>query len=291
MITTTVSWARTRTFRSRLRRMVTYVLLGFGFAWFMYPLAWMFLGSFKTYADINQIPPRLLPSSLYLDNYPRAWKSVAFDRYFLNTTIIVTLCVIGEIISSSLVGYGFARLRFWGRDFLFGLVLGTLMLPFWVIIIPQFLIYKQLGWINTWLPLIVPSYFGSANYIFLMRQFFLTLPIELDEAAQLDGCGRLAIYWRILLPLCKPVLVAVALFTFMSTWNSFVKPVIYLSRPQLYTVSIGLAFLRYEIAQGDPSPGLLMAATVFTSLPMVAVFFLGQRYFVRGIALTGRTGI
>jgi multiple sugar transport system permease protein len=287
----TVSWTRSRVFQRYLRQVVSYALLLMGLAWFMYPLAWMFLGSFKTFADINQIPPKLLPSSLYLGNYPKAWVNVPFAQYFLNTSTIVALSVVGDLLSSSLVGFGFSRLRFWGRNFLFGLMLSTMMLPFWVIIIPQFIIYRRLGFVNTWVPLILPSYFGVASYIFLMRQFFLTLPVELDEAAELDGCGKVGIYARILMPLCKPVLAAITIFTFMSTWNNFIMPVIYLSNPKLYTVSIGLAFLRYEVAQGEPTQGLLMAATVFTSLPMVAVFFLGQRYMVRGITLTGRAGM
>lgn len=270
---------------------MTYVLLCLGFIWYMFPLAWMFLGSFKTFKDINQIPPRLLPSKVYLGNYPLAWDSVPFARYFSNTIIIVAFSVVGSIISASLVGYGFARLRFWGRDVLFVLMLSTMMLPFWVTIIPQFLIYKAVGLINTWVPLILPSFLGHASYIFLTRQFLLTLPLELDEAAELDGCGKLGIYWRILMPLCKPVMVTITLFTFIGVWNNFMMPLIYLSNPKLYTVSIGLAFMRGELAEGLPVQGLVMAASVFTSLPMIIVFLLGQRYFVRGIAFTGRTGM
>jgi ABC-type glycerol-3-phosphate transport system permease component len=145
--------------------------------------------------------------------------------------------------------------------------------------------------VNTWLPLILPAYFGYPSYIFLMRQFFLTLPRELDEAAEIDGCGKFAIYWRILLPLTKPALAAVAVFTFMGAWNAFVRPVIFLNDPRLYTASIGLAFMRFMLGQGMPVQGLVMAASVFTSVPLLAVFFLGQRSIVRGIALTGRTGI
>ncbi len=288
---TTVSWAQTKSFRRRFRKVVAYTLLCLGFAWFMFPLAWMFLGSFKTYKDINQIPPRLFPSTFHLANYPEAWASVPFARYFANTIIIVVFNVVGSVISASLIGYAFARLRFWGRDVLFGLMLSTMMLPFWVTIIPQFLIYKAVGLTNTWVPLILPSFLGHASYIFLSRQFFLTLPRELDEAAELDGCGKFGIYWRILMPLCKPIMATIMIFAFMSTWNNFMMPLIYLSNPTLYTVSIGLAFMRGELAEGAPIQGLLMAASVFTSLPMMAVFFVGQRYFVRGIALTGRTGM
>ena len=286
----TSSWSKSIIAQRRLRDLLAYALLAVGFVWFMFPLVWVVLSSLKTFQDFNQIPVQLLPSEIYLGNYPRAWNNVPFGRYFLNTTIIVALSVVGELVSASLVGYGFARLKFWGRDFLFMVLLSTMMLPFWVVIIPRFLLYKQIGWIGTWLPLIVPSYFANPIYVFLMRQFFMTLPPELDDAAKIDGCHELGIFWRILLPLTKPVLATIAIFAFINVWTDFVKQVIYLSRDSTYTVAIGLAFLRWQIAEGDPVPGLLMAATVFTALPMIAVFFVGQKYMIRGIALTGRTG-
>jgi ABC-type glycerol-3-phosphate transport system permease component len=286
----TYSWSKSRTTQRRLRDLLAYLLLAVGLVWFIFPLVWVVLSSLKTFQDFNQIPARLLPSELYLGNYPRAWNSVPFGIFFLNTTIIVALCVVGELVSASLVGYGFSRLRFWGRNFLFMILLSTMMLPFWVTIIPRFLLYREIGWISTWLPLIVPSYFANPIYVFLMRQFFMTLPPELDDAAKIDGCNELGIFWRILLPLTKPVLATIAIFSFINVWTDFVKQVIYLSQDSTYTVAIGLAFLRWQIAQGDPVPGLLMAATVFTSLPMIVIFFIGQKYMVRGIALTGRTG-
>lgn len=286
----TASWSKSRTNQRRLRDLLAYLLLAVGLVWFIFPLVWVVLSSLKTFQDFNQIPARLLPSELYLGNYPRAWNSVPFDIFFLNTTIIVALCVVGELMSASLVGFGFSRLKFWGRNFLFMILLSTMMLPFWVTIIPRFLLYKEIGWTGTWLPLIVPSYFANPVYVFLMRQFFMTLPSELDDAAKIDGCNELGTFWRILLPLTKPALATIAIFAFINVWTDFVKQVIYLSQESKYTVAIGLAFLRWQIAQGDPVPGLLMAATVFTSLPMIAVFFIGQKYMVRGIALTGRTG-
>ncbi len=286
----TYSWSKSRTTQRRLRDLLAYLLLAVGLVWFIFPLVWVVLSSLKTFQDFNQIPARLLPSELYLGNYPRAWNSVPFGIFFLNTTIIVALCVVGELVSASLVGFGFSRLKFWGRNFLFMILLSTMMLPFWVTIIPRFLLYKEIGWTGTWLPLIVPSYFANPVYVFLMRQFFMTLPSELDDAAKIDGCNELGTFWRILLPLTKPALATIAIFAFINVWTDFVKQVIYLSQESKYTVAIGLAFLRWQIAQGDPVPGLLMAATVFTSLPMIAVFFIGQKYMVRGIALTGRTG-
>ncbi len=290
MSTLTASWSKSRATQRRLRDLLAYLLLAVGLVWFIFPLVWVVLSSLKTFQDFNQIPARLLPSELYLGNYPRAWNSVPFSIFFLNTTIIVALCVVGELVSASLVGYGFSRLKFWGRNFLFMILLSTMMLPFWVTIIPRFLLYKEIGWTGTWLPLIVPSYFANPVYVFLMRQFFMTLPPELDDAAKIDGCNELGTFWRILLPLTKPPLATIAIFAFINVWTDFVKQVIYLSQESKYTVAIGLAFLRWQIAQGDPVPGLLMAATVFTSIPMIVVFFIGQKYMVRGIALTGRTG-
>jgi ABC-type glycerol-3-phosphate transport system permease component len=220
-----------------------------------------------------------------------------WGRFFVNSVILVSINIIGITLSCSLAAYAFARLRFWGRDVAFAVLLSTMMLPGWVTLIPRFIIFREMGWINTWLPLSVPSFFGAGSSIFLIRQFFLTLPRELDEAATLDGCNEFGIYWRIMLPLSKPVLATVSIFTFMSIWNSFLIPLIYLHRQDLFTVSIGLAFLRNAITvdtageQAMPVQALLLAAAVFTSVPPIVVFFVGQKYFVRGIALTGRSGM
>jgi len=279
--------------RRRWHRLAVYILLLIGFVWFAFPLIWMLLGSVKTYADLTTIPPRVWPTTFRWSNYPEAWTIVPFTRYFINTAIITVVSILGIIISCSLVGYGFARLQFWGRNVAFMLMISTMMLPSWVTVIPQFLLFNTLGWIDTWYPLIVPSFFGVPAYIFLMRQFFLTLPLELDEAAELDGCSQFGIYWRILMPLCKPVLATITIFTFIGQWNEFFSALIYIHRPELYTIAIGLAFLRNAISldSGEPVQALLLAAGVFTSLPLLFIFFFGQKYFVQGIALTGRTGM
>ncbi|MGQ9555007.1 MAG: carbohydrate ABC transporter permease [Anaerolineae bacterium] len=237
-----------------------------------------------------------MPSSWHPENYVDAWNTVPFTLFFRNSFLLAAINILGVTLSSSLAAYGFARLKFWGRDAAFAVLLATMMLPGWVTLIPQFIVFRLLGWINTWLPLTVPAFLGGASSIFLMRQFFLTLPLELDEAAELDGCSKFGIYWRILLPLCKPVLATISIFTFLSVWDSFLIPLIYLHRQELFTVAIGLAFMRSAIVEGPtqarmPVQALVMAAGVFTSLPGIIVFFLGQRYFVQGIALTGRTGI
>ena len=281
----------------RIRAWVTWTLLTVGFMWFMFPLLWMLSGSLKSYKDYNRVPPTLLPSTPIWRNYPLAWERVPFALFYRNTIILAAINVVGTVLSCSLAAYGFARLEFRGRDALFALMLSTMMLPWWVTLIPTYLVFRQLQWIDTWLPLTVPSFFGGASSIFLMRQFFLTLPRELDEAAELDGCGKFGIYMRILLPLCKPVLATIAIFQFMGTWNSYLQPLIYLHRPELFTVGIGLAFMRAQLAEAafggwtEPIQALVMAAGVFTSLPLITVFFVGQKYFVRGIALTGRTGM
>jgi ABC-type glycerol-3-phosphate transport system permease component len=276
----------------RLRRAVTWALLFVGLIWFMFPLLWVISSSLKTYAEFNRIPPTVLPQNPQWGNYPEAWARVPFGRFFVNTAIITVVNIVGTLISCALPAYGFSRLRFRGRNFVFSLMLATMMLPWWVTLIPTYIIFRQLRWIDTWLPLTVPAFFGSASSTFLMRQFFLTLPRELDEAAELDGASKFGILWRILLPLTKPVLATIAIFTFMSNWDSYLQPLIYIHRPELFTISIGLAFLRLAVSAtvGDPIQALVMAATVFTSLPLITIFFVGQKYFVRGIALTGRTG-
>ena len=280
-----------------LRSSVTWILLTIGFFWFTFPLVWLILGSVKSFKDLNAIPIRMWPTQWLWDNYIKAWNRVPFGRFYVNTIIITTINVSGILFSCSLAGYGFARLQFRGRDVLFTIMLSTMMLPWWVTLIPTFLIFRELKWIDTWLPLTIPSFFGSASSIFLTRQFFMTLPRELDEAAELDGCSRFGIYWHILLPLSRPVLATISIFTFMGSWNSFLQPLIYLHRPQLFTLSIGQQFLRLAVTAGvtggssEAIQALVMAAGVFCSIPLIMIFFLGQNYFVRGIALTGRTGM
>ncbi len=278
--------------KQRIRKLVTWAGLTIGFIWFMYPLLWTIASSLKTYADFNRIPPSVFPSEVRWQNYPDAWNRVPFGRFFINTTIITVVNIVGTLLSCTMVGYGFARLQFRGKSQAFALMLSTMMLPWWVTLIPTYIIFRQLGWIDTWLPLTVPAFFASASSVFLIRQFFLTLPRELDEAAELDGCSKLGILWRVLLPLTKPVLATIGIFTFIGNWNNYLQPLIYIHRWELFPISIGLQFLRQAVSAlvSEPIQGLVMAATVFTSLPLIIIFFLGQNYFVRGIALTGRTG-
>lgn len=290
------SLTQSRRWRARFQRSVAYTLLMVGLVWFAFPLVWMVLGSFKPFTDFAQIRMQLFPSSWHPENYVDAWRAVRFGLFFRNSFLLAAINITGTVLSCSLAAFGFARLQFWGRNVVFTILLATMMLPGWVTLIPQFLIFRDLRWIDTWLPLTVPSFLGSASSIFLMRQFFLTLPRELDEAAKLDGCNEFGIYARILMPLCLPVVATVSILTFLGVWDSFLIPLIYLHKQELFTVAIGLAFMRNAITgEGAISPrpvqALVMAAGVFASAPSIFIFFVGQRYFVRGIALTGRTGI
>ncbi|MCY3867285.1 MAG: carbohydrate ABC transporter permease [Chloroflexi bacterium] len=208
-----------------------------------------------------------------------------FGRYYVNTTIITTLSVIGQVVSSAVVAYGFAR--FPGRSFIFLVLLSTLMIPFHMLIIPRFNLFRHLGWLDTFLPLIVPNFFGGAFSIFLLRQYFLTIPLDLDEAAKMDGASAFQIFARIILPLARPALGAVAVFEFVSTWNDFLSPLIYLSSDRNYTVSIGLAAFRNDYFTAWH---LFMAASAVAMLAPPAVFFLAQKYFISGVALTGSGG-
>ncbi len=210
-----------------------------------------------------------------------------FHLYLRNTLLVTGLAILGGTLSSSLVAYAFARLRAPGRDSLFILVLATIMLPAQVTMIPLFIIFRGLGWYDTLLPLIVPAFFGSAFYIFLMRQFFLTIPAELEDAAKIDGCGAFRTYWQVFLPLSKPVLVTVIVFSFVAHWNDFMTPLIYLNSVEKRTLALGLA--TFQDAWGVDIVSLMAASTVVL-IPVLVIFFLAQRYFVQGVVMTGLKG-
>jgi len=251
------------------------------------PLLWMVSSSLKEPADIFRFPPSLLPNPLRWENYPDAWNAAPFNLYYWNSVDIAVLVVLGVLFFSSMAAYAFARLRFIGRDFVFGVLLATMMIPYTVTLIPLYKIYRDIGWINTHYPLIVPPAIGNAFSIFLLRQFFLTLPKELEEAARIDGASTLQIFWRIMIPLVKPALAAVGIFQFMGSWNNFLGPLIFLNDQEKMTLPIGLAMFRSEnLVQWN----LLMAAAVFTIVPMLVIYFLAQKYFIQGIALTGIKG-
>jgi multiple sugar transport system permease protein len=263
-------------------------LLGFGFV-FALPLFWMLSTSLKVEAQIFSYPPVWIPSPIRWQNYLRAVQVIPFPTYARNTLTICLISLAGQVISSSLAGYGFSRIKWPGRDVVFVLVLSTMMLPYQVTMIPLYVIFRKLHWINTLRPLFVPSLFGAAFNIFLFRQFFMSIPNELSDAARIDGCGEFDIYRRIILPLSVPVVTTVALFDFLYNWNDFQGPLIYLQDSKTYTLSLGLqAFGGYYSKNLEPAT--LMAAAAIITLPAIVLFFFAQKTFIQGIALTGLKG-
>ena len=250
------------------------------------PMIWMIITSFETLSETRHFPPILIPSSLQWQNYTAVLQQAPFARWFMNTLIVTVVVVAGNLLFCSLAGYAFARIKFFGRDVVFILVLATLMIPFQVIIIPTFIIVRKLGLIDTLGALIVPNLAGAFG-IFLLRQFFKSLPIELEEAARIDGASRLGVLFKIVLPLSGPVLATVAVVTFLWTWNDFLWPLVTLYSPNNMTLQLGLTTF-----QGAHSTNthLLMAANVMSILPVLALFVFAQRFFIRGIATSGLKG-
>jgi multiple sugar transport system permease protein len=224
----------------------------------------------------------------HVENYAQAWTAKPFTLFAFNTLWITFWCILGQVLSASLVAFGFARLQWPGRNLLFFAMLATMMLPSEVTMIPSYLIYRRLGWIDSFLPLTVPSFLGgSAFFIFLFRQFFMTLPRELDEAARVDGCSSFRIYWNVLMPLCKPIIATIAVFSFVGVWNDFQTPLIYLNSSEKFTLAVGLRFFQGTY---DTYMHLLMAASTLVLLPVIVVFFFAQKQFVKSIVLTGIKG-
>jgi ABC-type glycerol-3-phosphate transport system permease component len=267
--------------------MIAYVLVLIGGAvLFLLPFLWMVSTSLKEPGQTHVFPPQLIPHPPRWRNYLEAWTALPFNLYLRNTLIITGLSIVGQTITASLVAFGFARLRFWGRNVLFICVLATMMVPAQVTMVPMFLVFKALGWVDTFLPLIVPGFCGgSALFIFLLRQYIMTIPHELDDAAKIDGCGWFGIYSRIIMPQIKPALSCVAIFSFMSHWNDFMGPLIYLNSETKKTLSLGLRILQQSMVYTEMH--YLMAASILTLLPCLAIFFFAQRYFISGVALTG----
>lgn len=278
--------------RRPARSLLPYVYMVPLGALFIFPFFWTIASSFKAASDIYIYPPIWIPSVFHWDNYPQVFQLVPYARWFLNTLRVVGLSTVGVVLSSAVVAYSFARFRYPGRNLLFVLTLATLMIPAEVVLIPSYLLFKYLGWLNTLLPLWVPSWFGGgAFYIFLLRQFILSIPRELDEAAIVDGASYLQIFRHILLPLMKPGLVTVAVIQVIGSWNDFLGPLVYLTSPNTFTLAVGLRYFDVTPNQpGVPELQLLMAAVVMGTAPIIVLFFVAQRYFVRGIVLSGLKG-
>lgn len=285
--------AQTVTTRTAARRRLSWrglfvTLLVWGVALlFLIPFLWMVSSSLKPNYQIFEVPPRWIPNPPRWENYTEALTILPFGRYVFNTAVIAILTIVGHLLSCTIIAYGFARLRAPGRDTLFVIMLATMMLPYPVTMVPLYVLFQRLGWINTILPLVAPAFLGSPFYIFLMRQFFLTIPRDYEDAAVIDGANLLQILFRIMLPLSAPALATVAIFSFQAAWNDFLAPLIYLQRPELYTVTLGLQFFRSTYTTNW---AYLMAASLVTTLPIIVVFFLAQRYFVEGIAVGGVKG-
>lgn len=253
---------------------------------FLAPLVWMISTSLKPLNETMSLPPRWLPSTVQWKNYPEAIDEMRyFWRYAGNSLFLCLMCVAGTVLSSSLVAYGFSRIEWRGRDKVFMVLLATMMIPFPVVMVPIFGLFKSLGWIGTFLPIWVPTFFASAFNVFLLRQFFLGLPKDISEAARIDGCSEFGIFFRIILPLCKPALLVVALFQFLFTWNDFLGPLLYLTDQKNFTLALGLQ--SFQSQQGGTAWHHLMAASTLVVLPVIILFFFTQKSFIEGIATTG----
>ena len=266
-----------------------YVVLIAVSLWYILPLAWMFLTSLMPIEQVGKFPPEWIPRTWQIENYSEALKFWNFEITFRNTVFITALTMVGNMISSTMVAYGFARFRFPYRDALFLVLLATLMLPFAVLLIPVYIGYNELGLVNTFWPLILPQFFGHAFFIFVCRQFFMGIPQDLVDAAKIDGASEFSIFLRIMVPLAKPAIIVVAILSFQNGWNDFLGPLIYLKNADLRTLALGLYYF-----QGLPGQGGMqhqqMAATVMMVIPVMLVFFAFQKQFIQGANLSGIKG-
>lgn len=255
---------------------------------FVLPFVWMVVTSLKSNQQVLVYPPEWIPSPVRWRNYLDAFEAAPLLRYAWNTTVICVTSVVGVVVSSTVVAYGFSRLEWRGRDALFVVVLASLMLPFQVTLIPLFIIFSRLDWTNTYLPLTVPAFFGNAFYIFLLRQFFLRIPRDYSDAARVEGANELQILWQIIVPLARPAMITVALFQFLFAWNDFLGPLIYISEESRFTLALGLATMRSNL--GLSEFGQIMAAATMIVAPVLLIFAVAQRYFIEGIAASGVKG-
>jgi multiple sugar transport system permease protein len=270
----------------RLPAEVAWTIVAFGGAiLFVAPFAWMLSTSLKTEVQAFVFPPLWIPEPVLWANYAEVFTIQPTGLFLRNTVIVACLAVLGDLVSSTMVAFGFARLRFRGRDKLFILLLATLMLPQHVTLIPHYILFRYLGMVNSWWPLILPYWFATPLSVFLLRQFFMTISFEVDDAARIDGAGFLDLYWRIGLPLAKPAIGVVAMMAIVTRWNEFTEPLIYLSTKDQFTISVGLRAFQTE--QNFLHVPLLMASSVVAVLPLIVLFFIGQRFFVQGISLSG----
>ncbi|MEV0651282.1 carbohydrate ABC transporter permease [Phytomonospora sp. NPDC050363] len=275
--------AKART-RDRVARTVLHVVLGLGLLAMVGPFLWMLLSSFKSEGEIREVPPTWWPRDFGLTNYTELFDRLAFPTYFTNSVVVAGSVTLGNLVLCSAAGYALAKLRFPGRGALLGLVLGTVMVPGMVTFVPLFVLVSKLGLTNTFAGLILPFVVGAFG-VFFMRQFILSIPDELIESARIDGAGEVRIFWRIILPLCRPALATLGILTFLGSWNNFLWPLVIATTEDKYTLPVALAL--YSVGQNETDYGLLLAGSVVVVVPVLIVFVLLQRHFVRGIATTG----
>lgn len=271
----------------RISTLILLVIAAAGSIIFLIPFAWMISTAGKSGELVWRVPPVWIPPNYEWRNFIDSWNQLPFPTFYKNTLTITVLTVLGVLISSSLAAFAFARLRFPGRQLLFIIVLTTMMLPWHVTIIPQYIFYTKLHWVNTLKPLWVQWWFGDAFSIFLLRQFFMTVPLDMDDAALIDGCSRFGTFWRILLPLSKPALAVVAIFQFTWSWNNFMSPLIYLNSIKLFPVSLGLRLFQ---ERSGTNIQYMMAQTVVYLIPVLLLFFIAQKRFIQGIVISGVKG-
>jgi multiple sugar transport system permease protein len=273
----------------RFSKIIGVTILGVGGLCMLLPFVFLISSSFKSAAKVYVFPPQLIPDPFRWQNYVEVFEAVPVLNYAKNTIIITVFATFGTVFTSILAGYAFGRLRFKGRDFIFALLLTTLMLPYVVTMIPVYVMFSKLKWVNTLLPLIVPSFFGEAFFIFLMRQFFRTIPVELEDAARIDGASRPRILFQIMVPLAKPAVVVVTIMSVLENWNAFMQPLIFLTKRSVWTLALGLNSLqRFET--GRDWTHYMMVLGVFMVMPVVLLYFLAQRQFVEGVVMTGIKG-
>lgn len=274
-------------------RVILYAIATVASVSFMIPFLWAALSSLKTIPEIYTYPPVWIPAVPQWSNYAQIFRDSEMARWLVNSVYVSGMTVLATVLSAAITGYGFARFRYPGREFLFFMVLSPTMLPAWVTTIPTFIVMSKLQWLDTYKPLIIPPWFGGGAFnIFLMRQFFRTIPMDLDEAARIDGAGPWRILWSVLFPLAGPSMATVGILTFIGSWNAFMGPLIYLSSEKKYTVAVGIRW--FQVFQGAavsrPREHLLMGASLLVALPPLILFFLAQKYFVRGIVMSGIKG-
>lgn len=277
---------KSRKRQQKLNKLMAYILLVGVSIILLAPLFWMVFTSLKPMEEIVQFPPSFFPETFQWSNYAETIEAFPFFKYARNTLLITFFVVLGNVVSNSFIAYGFAKISFPGKNFLFSLVLATMMIPGFVTMIPQYILFTKIGWVGTYLPLIVPSFFGSAFNIFLMRQFYLSINNELIEAAQIDGANHLFIWSRLMVPLTKPALITIGITSFNGAWNDFLGPLLYIHDEEMYTLQIGLQTFQN---QSTTQWNYLMAGATLVMIPTVLLFFFAQKYFIQGMDLTGGT--